>query len=133
MMAAGDVAGAVYQRVSAGDFEGLLALCDQDIEWVVDGPASLATGSALRGRDGVRAFLAILGCTWRFLSFDPREFIAAENAVFALGEETGTDHRSKEPFNHRRAHVFDVEAEKVVRFREFLCHWMGDEVPPPMR
>jgi uncharacterized protein len=122
----------VYGRFAAGDVDGFLNLCADDIEWVVNGPASLEKCRAFRGRDGVRAFLDILTRTWAFSDFSPKTFIAEGDAVVVLGDETGTDTASGTPFANRWAHVFDVRGGKIVRFREFLCHWTGDETPPPM-
>ncbi|KAM3096771.1 hypothetical protein ACKFKF_21910 [Phormidesmis sp. 146-12] len=57
-----------------------------------------------------------------------------------LGEESGcgclrqqrSSRQSGIPFQNRWAHVFDVQDHAIVRFREFLCHWTGDQQPPPM-
>lgn len=127
-----DVVRDVYARFAAGDLEGFLNLCDENIEWVVNGPAALAKCRAFKGRDGVREFLRILGENWDFSSFEPREFIADGSTVVVLGEETGSDKASARPFSNRWVHVFDVRGGTIVRFREFLCHWIGDQQPPAM-
>ncbi len=132
MASALDVVKEVYNRFSKGDLDGFLALCDEDIEWVVNGPATLEKCRAFQGRDGVRKFLDILGGSWEFRSFKVQEFIAEGIAVVVLGEETGEDKKSKESFENRWAHVFDVKDGKIIRFREFLCHWTGEHHPPKM-
>jgi len=123
---------AVYDRFAHNDIEGFLALCSDDIEWVVNGPASLEKCRAFKGINGVREFLSILDRTWRFSSFCPREFIASQDRVVVLGEEEGVDRSSNEEFHNRWAHVFTVRHGVVVAFREFLCHWRGAQSPPPM-
>ncbi len=122
----------VYERFGEGDLEGFLALCADDIEWTVNGPASLRKCQTFRGRAGVQRFLDILQGDWEFASFAPRQFIAEGPVVVVLGEETGSDKASGRPFENRWAHVFDVAGERIVRFREFLCHWPGDQRPPEM-
>lgn len=122
----------VYNRFAEGDIDGFLALCADDIEWVVNGPAILEKCKAFKGRSGVQQFLSILGESWQFSSFTPRQFIAEGDTVVVLGEETGSDNKSGMQFENRWVHVFDVRDGKIIRFREFLCHWTGDQRPPPM-
>lgn len=122
----------VYKRFSEGDIEGFLKLCADDIEWVVNGPASLEKCRSYHGIDGVRAFLAILDRTWSFSSFTPREFIDGGDKVVVLGEEAGTDRVTDVAFQNRWAHVFTVRERMIVTFREFLCYWSGDQRPPDM-
>ena len=121
----------VYQRFAEGDIDGFLAICADDIEWVVNGPATLKKCNAFRGRSGVQEFLKLLS-VWKFESFQPREFLVAGTSVVVLGEEKGADTESGVHFQNRWAHVFDVQGDKVTRFREFLCHWTGDLQPPAM-
>jgi ketosteroid isomerase-like protein len=122
----------IYQRFSDGDIDGFLKLCADNIEWVVNGPASLEKCSTFHGIDGVRTFLSILDRTWSFSSFTPREFISGGSKVVVLGEETGTDRASGQMFENRWAHVFTVRDQKILTFREFLCHWLGNQRPPKM-
>jgi len=131
-MAALDVAKQVYERFAEGDIDGFLALCAEDIEWVVNGPAILEKCRAYSGIDGVRDFLAILDRTWAFSSFAPREFIAGGDKVVVLGEEAGTDKATGQAFRNRWAHVFTVHDGRISSFREFLCHWIDPEEPPSM-
>ncbi|MEM7192898.1 MAG: nuclear transport factor 2 family protein, partial [Pseudomonadota bacterium] len=74
----------VYRRFAEGDIEGFLRLCAEDIEWVVNGPASLEKCQSFHGQDGVRRFLDILNRTWTFSAFTPREFISAGAKVVVL-------------------------------------------------
>jgi uncharacterized protein len=127
-----EVARDVYRRFAEGDIAGFLNLCAEDIEWVVNGPATLEKCRAFRGRSGVQEFLDILGRTWEFSEFAPREFLADGSTVVVLGEEKGKDRKSAMPFENRWAHVFRVKDGHVVSFREFLCHWPGERKPPAM-
>lgn len=121
----------VYNRFAEGDIDGFLALCADNIEWVVNGPAHLEKCKAFKGRGGVQEFLDLLA-GWEFSSFVPREFIAAGQTVVVLGEETGTDKTAGVQFENRWAHIFDVQDGQIMRFREFLCHWIGHQQPPVM-
>jgi ketosteroid isomerase-like protein len=126
-----DVVKDVYNRFATGDIDGFLALCADNIEWVVNGPADLEKCKAFQGRRGVQQFLDLLA-QWEFSSFAPREFIVGERTVVVLGEEAGSDKASGHRFSNRWAHVFDVQDGQIVRFREFLCHWSDPQRPPAM-
>jgi ketosteroid isomerase-like protein len=127
-----EVVKAAYDRFADNDIKGFLSFCSNEIEWVVNGPPSLEKCPAFKGINGVKEFLSILGRTWRFTSFRPREFIASHDGVVVLGEMEGFDRSSKEEFYNRWAHVFTIRNGLVVTFREFLCHWHGVQTPPPM-
>ncbi len=121
-----------YKCFSEGDLDGCLGLCSENIEWVVNGPATLKKCRAFKGLIGVREYLEILGNTWEYRSFTAKQFITEGNTVVALGEETGHDKMSGSTFENRWAHVFDIEGGRIVRFREFLCHWTDEQKPPEM-
>ena len=127
-----EVVSKVYQLFGEGNTDGFLELCSDNVEWVVNGPASLEKCRNFSGIDGVRDFLKILGDCWEFQSFNPRQFLVDGNVVVVLGEEIGTDKKTDCPFRNRWAHIFDIENGKIVRFREFLCHWTEQQKPPPM-
>lgn len=122
----------VYERFAQADIEGFLNLCADDIEWIVNGPSTLEKCNAYFGRAGVQEFLNILNNSWEFSSFAAKQFIVKGNTALVLGDESGTDINTSKIFENRWAHVFDVKAEKIIRFREFLCHWTNGEKPPPM-
>jgi len=132
MTTALEVAKDVYARFAEGDIAGFLSLCANDIEWVVNGPAALEKCRTFNGRSGVQEFLKILGESWEFTAFTPRQFLSDGPTVVVLGEEQGRDKVSGVPFENRWAHVFDVKDGQIIRFREFLCHWPGDQKPPAM-
>lgn len=132
MASALEVVKDVYNRFAENDIAGFLQLCADDIEWVVNGPATLEKCRSFKGRSGVQEFLDILGESWEFSAFTPREFLADGSTVIVLGEEKGRDKRSGTPFENRWVHIFDVRGGEITRFREFLCHWTGDQRPPAM-
>ncbi len=122
----------VYDRFSKGDLDGVVELCSESIEWVVNGPSDLKKCRAFKGHNGVRQFFDILESIWEFNPFNPQQFVSQDNTVIVLGEETGKDKNTGKEFTNRWAHVFDVQDNKIVRFREFFCYWIGDDKPPSM-
>jgi uncharacterized protein len=122
----------VYNCFAKDDIAGFLNLCACNIEWVVNGPTTLEKCRTFKGHGGVQEFLKILGDSWEFSTFTPKQFLTDGSTVVVLGEEKGRDKKSGIPFENRWVHVFDVKDKKIIRFREFLCHWMGDRQPPAM-
>jgi ketosteroid isomerase-like protein len=116
----------VYNRFAEGDIDGFLALCADNIEWVVNGPANLEKCRAFKGhgpRSPGRVGLQLI------CSADVRR---RRKTVVVLGGETGTDKTSGIRFENRWAPGFDVQDGHVIRFREFLCHWTDQQRPPAM-
>lgn len=122
----------VYNCFAEKDIDGFLNLCADDIEWVVNGPATLEKCRSFKGRGGVQAFLNILGESWEFSEFTPKQFLTDGSTIIVLGEERGKDKKSGVQFENRWVHLFDVKDEQIIRFREFLCHWTGYQQPPVM-
>lgn len=53
MLTALDIVKQVYARLTEGNFIGFLELCADDIEWVVNGPATLVKCQSFYGKGGV--------------------------------------------------------------------------------
>jgi ketosteroid isomerase-like protein len=126
------VVSGVYDRFAEDDVAGFPSLRADNIEWVVNGPSTLEKCRTFQGRSGVQEFLNILGGSWEFSVFAPRQYFSDGPTVVVLGEEKGRDKKSGTQFENRWVHVFDVKDARIVRFREFLCHWTGDQQPPAM-
>ena len=115
-----DIVKNVYDCFSKGDLEGFIQICDEDIEWVVNGPASLEKCQSYHGRDGVRQFLGTLERSWSFRSFSVNQYIHDGNTVVVLGEETGDDKITNQPFENRWAHVLILRITRSFAFGSFF-------------
>jgi len=122
----------VYEHVANGDMDAIVGHCSEDVEWVVNGPADLERSRAFEGPEGVRDFLATIDRGWKYRFAAPREFIDAGDKIVVLGEAEGKERTSEKPFKSRWCHIFTIKGDKVVSFREFICHWVGDDSPPKM-
>jgi len=122
----------VYEHVANGDMDAIVGHCSEDVEWVVNGPAQLERSRAFEGPEGVRDFLDTIDRGWKYRFAAPREFIDAGDKIVVLGEAEGKERTSEQPFKSRWCHIFTIQNDKVVSFREFICHWVGDETPPKM-
>jgi ketosteroid isomerase-like protein len=65
----------IYESRNRGDIDAVLAECDPDVEW----QPHLATlsGQPIRGRDGVREYMASLQEDWESFRHEPERFFDA--------------------------------------------------------
>jgi ketosteroid isomerase-like protein len=110
-----------YAAFSRGDIPALLESLDENIEWEgVKGTEGVAPQAGLRrGKAAVAEFFALVASTTEFHKFEPREFIAGEDAVAVVGFYEAT----VKPTGRRVAAdwlmLFNIRNGKIVRFREW--------------
>jgi hypothetical protein len=109
-----------YEAFARDDLDGVLADMHPEIEW--HQAQGLPHGGYYRGLDEVRRniFEPLDAEWWEEFSADPDEFLDAGSQVVVLGRyrgvAKGTGKRLDVPF----VHVWTVEGDKAVRFRQFL-------------
>jgi ketosteroid isomerase-like protein len=121
-MSAGNIAfvQTQYAAFGRGDTDSIVASCAPDVVWQVKGrPGEYPMIGTWKGKDGVRAFFQLLGETEEPIAFEPREFHAAGNLVFALGQYEFGIRKTGKRVACEWVHVFKVENGKLVAFSEF--------------
>ena len=119
-MAAVELVKRSYEAFARDDLDGVLADMHPEIEW--HQAQGLPHGGFYRGLDEVRRniFEPLDAEWWHEFSADPDEFLDAGDEVVVLGRyrgiAKGTGKRLDVPF----VHVWTVEGDKAVRFRQFL-------------
>ena len=119
-MAAVELVKRSYEAFAHDDLDGVLADMHPEIEW--HQAQGLPHGGYYRGLDEVRRnIFEPLDAEWREeFSADPDEFLDAGDDVVVLGRyrgvAKGTGKRLDVPF----VHVWTVDGDKAVRFRQFL-------------
>ena len=109
-----------YEAFARDDLDGVLADMHPKIEW--HQAQGLPHGGYYRGLDEVRRniFEPLDAEWWEEFSAEPDEFLDAGSQVVVLGRyrgvAKGTGKRLDVPF----VHVWTVEGDKAVRFRQFL-------------
>jgi ketosteroid isomerase-like protein len=106
-----------YAALARGDAPTALGLMAEDIEWntmwhyKVDGrgPQKVAEG-----------LLVPLMTEWRSFALTPAGYISEGNTVVSLGRFTGVHGASDKPVDAAYAHVWDVAAGKIQRFRQYI-------------
>jgi ketosteroid isomerase-like protein len=109
----------VYSNFKNGDIDALLPQMSEDIEWELPQIENVPFSGKRRGKEMVRDFFTTLMTGQEPLEFNPKEFIAQNDKVVALGHyewKTSDGHQ----FGGDFAHVFTVRDGLVTRFQEYM-------------
>ena len=109
-----------YEAFGRGDMETLLSFFDEDIVWSSPGPSDLPTAGIRRGRQEVVNFFHDLNELYDIQRFEPKTFVAKDDLVVVLGEDTHRIKATGKILDAEWAHVFTVRDGKIVSFREYL-------------
>ena len=109
-----------YAAFGRGDVPGILATLDDNVVWkAVYGAAPyVPTAGERRGKSAVAEFFGIVGKTFQFERFEPREFIEQGDRVAVLGfyaSRTSTGKRIESDW----VMVFTFRNGKIAEFQEF--------------
>ena len=106
-----------YAMLSDGNATGALGLMHRDIEWITmwhykvegRGPGPVAEG-----------LFKPLMAEWTRFSLVPTEFITEAETVVSLGEFNGIHRATGKISKARYAHVWTVQHEQIIRFRQYI-------------
>jgi ketosteroid isomerase-like protein len=106
-------------RFSAGDFEGTLALIDEDAVWEPSGQF-VGSGEEYRGHQGIRRFWAAFTEPWEEIKLIPTEAIALdEERVLTDTLFRGIGRASGIQTETHLIHLWTVRGHKITRFQSF--------------
>ena len=109
-----------YDAFGRGDVETLLGYFDETILWKpVHGAARhVPTAGERRGKAAVGEFFKIVSEQVNFLRFEPKDFVAQDDKVVAIGHYVARV-PSGRGFESDFVMVFTLRDGKVVEFQEF--------------
>jgi ketosteroid isomerase-like protein len=108
-----------YDAFGRGDIEALLALLDENVEWITPGPSDLPTAGRRRGRQQVAEFFKGVDSLFEIQRFEPESFVSEGDRVVVLGSETTRVKATGKVLEMRWVHAFTVRNGKVVVLEEF--------------
>jgi ketosteroid isomerase-like protein len=109
----------LFEAFGRGDVPSMLAALSEDVDWRIDGPASVPYFGRHAGHEGVVDFLTKLGSNVEMERFEPRDFIAKGDRVVVLGGERGRVKTTGRAFDNEWAMVFTLEGGKIKSFRSY--------------
>ena len=107
-----------FAAADRGDAQGLLALCAEDIEWII--PGEWAWAGTHRGHAGLVEFLRTAPETVEISTSERRDFVAQGDWVVVLGVATGTIKATNKTFADQFAFAITVQNGKVASIREYV-------------
>lgn len=114
------VAKQAYANFKAGKIPAVLESMSETIEWQLPEIEGVSFSGKRRGKESVADFFSKLGQEQDVISFEPREFIAQDDKVVAVGTYSFRVKETRQQFTSDFAHVFTIQNGKVVRFQEFM-------------
>jgi ketosteroid isomerase-like protein len=107
-----------FAAIGRRDWEGLLALVAQDIEWIIPGEDWPLAGT-YRGHAGLKTLLQKVSETLE-TSSEPREFVAQGDRVLVVGFATGRIKATDRTFEDHWVFAITVRDGKLTNLREYI-------------
>jgi uncharacterized protein len=108
-----------YAAFGRGDIQGLLALFDEDIEWIIPGEGLPVSGT-YRGLAEAAGFIQKIPEMLEISFLDLREFMAEGNRVLVVGFTRGRVKATSRTFEGHWIMAFTVWNGKVTNAREYI-------------
>jgi uncharacterized protein len=108
-----------FAAMSSRDKQGLLALVDEDFEWIVPGEDWPLAGTH-RGHAGLADVLQKANETVETSYPKPPEFVAQGDRVLVVGVATGKIKATDKPFKDDWVFDITVQNGKLMKLREYI-------------
>ncbi len=107
-----------YNNFQTGNIVALVDQVTDDIVWQLPEVEGVALSGTRTGRDGVTEFFATVARDQDVIEFEPREFVAQNDKVVALGHYRWRVRKTGRDFASDFVHVFTIRDGKIAAFRE---------------
>ena len=107
-----------FAAIGRGDIQGLLALCAEDIEWIIPGEDWPLAGT-YRGHAGLADLLRKVSETMETFT-EPREFVAQGDRVLVVGFARGRIIATNKTFEDDWVFAITVRNGKLTNIREYI-------------
>jgi ketosteroid isomerase-like protein len=108
-----------FAAIGQGDKQGLVALCAEDIEWIIPGEDWPLAGTH-RGHAGLADLLQKASEMVETSFPEPPEFVAQGDRVLVVGVATGKIKATNKPFKDNWVFDITVRNGKVTKIREYI-------------
>jgi len=108
-----------YDAFARGDVQTILSNLADDVEWVLEGPASIPFSGRKNGPAQVAKFFEAIGSSLRNPKLTIEQTIAQGDSVASIGRFSGTVAATGKTFDVPIAHFFTVRNGKIARFVDF--------------
>ena len=108
-----------FAALRRGDRPGALALCDEDIEWIIPGQDWPLAGTR-RGHAGLEDHFQKASETVETSFMEPREFVAQADRVMVVGFASGKIKATGKSFEDNWIFAITVRGGRLVSIREYI-------------
>ena len=108
-----------FAAIGRGDLQRLLALCAEDIEWIIPGEDRPLAGTR-RGHAGLADLLQTASETMEISFMEPREFVAQGDRVLIVGFARGRIIATNRTFEDDWVFAITVRNGKLTNIREYI-------------
>lgn len=109
-----------YAAFGRGDIQAVISLYADDCEFISPGPpSSIPYAGTYHGPKEIAQFFTKLGESLEFESFEPQEFIAAEDKVIVIGTSVGTARTTGKKSGNNWVHIITLRDGKFVKFHVY--------------
>ena len=105
-----------YAEFAKGNIPGILENCTDDITWSSFDNSPVPFAGTFNGKRGVADFFAALGGSVDYTEFQPKEFFADADKVFAKGYHKAKVKSTGKTFGHEFLMEFSLRDGKVFSF-----------------
>jgi ketosteroid isomerase-like protein len=102
----------VHEALSAGDIDGVIALCDPHFR--LDMSDRVFNPAVYEGHDGIRAFLSEVTEVWETFTWEPIEVTEYDEVVAVIVRSTGKARGSGLELDRRAAMLWEIEGGRAV-------------------
>jgi uncharacterized protein len=108
-----------FAAIGRGDMQGLMALCAEDIEWIIPGKDWPLAGTR-RGHAGLADLFQTHSEKVETSFMEPREFVAQGDRVLVVGFSRGRILATNKPFEDDFIFAITVRNGKLTNIREYI-------------
>lgn len=108
---------AAYEAFGKGDIPGLLALCNEDIQFEIHDRTFDSKIRTFKGKDEVTKFFTELNMKIKYTKFQPVRFLADGDDVFIKVDVNYTNASNKKNYSDSYAHQFKATNGKLSYFK----------------
>jgi hypothetical protein len=108
-----------YEMYKNKDVKGILALCDDKVEWIAPDSDYVPFAGSHHGRDQVAQFFSQLEQSQDVIRFEPHNFIAEGDKVAVTGAASWHVKTTGLTYDSPWVHVFTLRDGKIARFEQY--------------
>ena len=110
----------IYKNFGERNVAGILSHFDKKVVWERPGSPDIPFCGIFNGHEGMIKFLTLVSQNVKIDSFIPKQFLAHEDTVVVIGEDTAKAIPTGKNYTTHWIQVFTLKDKKIVHGRAFI-------------